>query len=63
MPMQMEMVWRSRSGKFCLLLPTGFSENDFDCDDTIAISPDADEICDSLDNDCDGLIDDSDALF
>ena len=41
----------------------GYSSNDTDCDDTNAnISPDADEICDSLDNDCDELIDDADEI-
>ena len=34
-----------------------------DCDDTTdAISPDADEICDSQDNDCDGDTDEADAI-
>ena len=41
--------------------PSGYVENDQDCDDTDAeIHPDADEICNDLDDDCDGLIDDED---
>jgi hypothetical protein len=39
----------------------GFTPEDGDCDDTNAdISPDATEICDSLDNNCNGLVDDDD---
>jgi MYXO-CTERM domain-containing protein len=38
--------------------PAGFSDNDFDCDDTDALAfPGADEICDGADDNCDGLID------
>jgi len=37
-------------------------EDNTDCDDSVAaINPDAQEICDSVDNDCDGDIDDDDA--
>ncbi len=38
--------------------PEGFVENADDCDDTTALAnPDAEEICDEIDNDCDGSVD------
>jgi gliding motility-associated-like protein len=40
------------------LAPAGFVDNNLDCDDTDeSINPDAEEICDSIDNDCDLAID------
>ena len=43
--------------------PSGFVDNAGDCDDrTAAAAPDAEEICDTIDNDCDGDIDEPDAL-
>ena len=42
--------------------PLSTSVNALDCDDTeSAINPDANEVCDSVDNDCDGDVDDDDA--
>jgi hypothetical protein len=39
----------------------GWASNDLDCDDgDAAVSPDAQERCNGLDDDCDGLIDDED---
>ena len=38
--------------------PQGFSTNEVDCDDNnAAINPEAEEICDGVDNNCDGQID------
>jgi|GEM_PF-4134953 len=39
-------------------VPSGFSRDAGDCDDTNpAVNPDADEVCNELDDDCDGLVD------
>jgi len=39
-------------------LPTGYSADDTDCDDTDAtVNPGASETCDGADNDCDGTVD------
>ena len=44
--------------------PTGFVDNDTDCNDAdAAINPSAVEICDQFDNDCDQLIDTADDDF
>ncbi|MDP6933628.1 MAG: MopE-related protein, partial [Myxococcota bacterium] len=43
-------------------VPTGYVANDSDCDDSEStIHPDADEVCDGVDNDCDDDIDDDDS--
>ena len=43
--------------------PSGYVENDTDCDDTnIARNPDEVELCDGIDNDCDGTIDEDGGL-
>jgi hypothetical protein len=40
------------------VVPSGYVEDDEDCDDTDAASyPDAEEVCDGADNDCDGDVD------
>ncbi len=42
-------------------VPSGYVDNDTDCDDADAtVNPGAEEVCDDLDNDCDGAIDDDD---
>ena len=41
--------------------PMGYTVGGMDCDDTDPnINPDANEVCDSIDNDCDALVDDAD---
>ncbi len=43
--------------------PSGYTDNDDDCDDTAATSnPSAYEVCDGEDNDCDGDTDEDDAI-
>ncbi|HJN74626.1 MAG TPA: MopE-related protein [Myxococcota bacterium] len=44
-------------------VPTGFSEDHTDCDDTNSdVNPGEDEICNSIDDDCDGDTDESSAI-
>lgn len=50
-----------QSQTFCTPPDAGWVDNYTDCDDQDPeINPDADEICDTIDNDCNGLIDDED---
>ncbi len=52
----------SLSGTAACSAPSGFVDNDEDCDDTSdAINPLATEVCDGVDNDCDDVIDTIDA--
>lgn len=42
--------------------PTGFVDDDTDCDDTnFDNNPDGEEVCDGADNNCDGVVDEDDA--
>ncbi|MDP2315278.1 MAG: MopE-related protein [Pseudomonadota bacterium] len=44
-------------------LPTGYSRVFTDCDDTVAeVNPDADELCNGIDDDCDGAVDGPDSV-
>ena len=44
-------------------VPQGYVESDLDCDDTLtAINPDAEEVCDTVDNNCDGQVDEDTAV-
>ncbi|MBR9921543.1 MAG: T9SS type A sorting domain-containing protein [Bacteroidetes bacterium] len=44
--------------------PAGYVDNDLDCDDeNELINPDADEICDEIDNNCNGMVDDGLEVF
>ncbi|MFK7927156.1 MAG: MopE-related protein [Myxococcota bacterium] len=41
--------------------PTGYTDDNTDCDDTLmTVNPEADEVCDTVDNDCDDKVDDED---
>ena len=57
--MQMEMVLvLIRRAYSPAEIPEGYADNRFDCDDVLPeFNPDAEEICDDLDNDCDGASD------
>ena len=44
-------------------VPSGFVDNDEDCDDTRAsVSPDGTEVCNSMDDNCDGAVDEGFAM-
>ena len=48
--------------KFACLPSSGWVNNNLDCDDANPdIHPNADEVCDGIDNDCNGALDDQDA--
>ncbi len=50
------------TGEVSCTQPEGTSDNDQDCDDADdAVNPDAEEVCNGLDDDCDGQTDDEDA--
>jgi len=42
----------------CADIPEGYADSDGDCDDSASgVNPDAEEICNAIDDDCDGFID------
>ncbi len=55
----------SRDTQTChVFAPEGYVDNDTDCNDQDAsINPDAEEICDDIDNNCDGQIDEGLTLY